>query len=62
MVPTVNERFFKSINLISCKHNLMLEAVQIPALLLPQSNPLHHLADFVLNWSILWMVRWPWDN
>ena len=62
MVPTVNERFFKSINLISRKHNLMLEAVQIPVLLLPQSNPLHQLADFVLNWSVFWMARRPRDN
>ena len=52
MVPTVNKSFFKPFNLISRKHDLMLEAVQIPVLLLPQPNPLHHLTDFVLDWAV----------
>jgi hypothetical protein len=62
MVPAVNKRFFKSFNLISRKHDLMLEAVQVPVVLLPQLNPLHHLADFVLHWAIFWMVRRPRNN
>ncbi len=62
MVPTVNKCFFKSFNLIIRQCNLVLKPIQVPVLLLLQPNLLHHLADFVLNWSVFWMVWQLQDN
>ena len=62
MVPTVNERFFKSFHLISGQCYLVLKPIQVPVILLFQPNLLHHLTDPVLIWAAFWMVRLPRDN
>ena len=52
----MNKGFLKSIDLICSQCNLILKSIHIPIFLLLQSNLLHHLTDFVLNGTILWMV------
>ena len=40
----------------------MLKPIQVPILLLLQPNLLHHLTDFVLDGTVLWIVWWPWND
>ena len=37
-------------------HDFLLENIESPIMLLLQDNTSHQVADFVFDWSILWMV------
>jgi len=56
LISAMNKGFLKSIYLICSQRNLIRKPIHIPVFLLLQSNLLHHLSDFVLNVTILWMV------
>ena len=62
MISAMNKGFLKSIDLICSQFNLMLKSIHIPIFLLLQSNLLHHLTDFVLDGTVLWIVWWPWND
>ena len=62
LIPTMNKALFKSFDSINYQCYCMPYPIQIPVFVLLQTNFLHHLTDFIFDWTILWMVWWPRDD
>jgi len=58
----MNKCCIKRSYFIGCPIYLLLQTLSIPMLFLHQTNILHHLTNLVFNWTILWMIWWPWDD